>query len=200
MATCLRSVLLESSHSTCLRSISHSFVSRSQLKFSSISHPQQSVIWPKSRNQRNCAFSSSTCLAKKGGKQESKRNVEVAEAKTEHFDPFDFTDLEAGIQKSLDRLKDDLSQLRPGGRFNPEVLEALRVQLSKDNKESVKLGDLAQAVPKGGRTIVVLVGEGYVRILFSNPTISPRPHWLTKIKLSSMSNLFNPPSSTPHTP
>jgi len=53
-------------------------------------------------------------------------------------------------------LKDDLSQLRQGGRFNPQVLENLRVQLKQGG--AVKLGDLAQVVPKG-RIVQVVVGE-----------------------------------------
>ena len=31
-------------------------------------------------------------------------------------------------------------------------------------KETVRLGDLAQVLPRGGRTVVVLVGEGEVRL------------------------------------
>lgn len=74
-------------------------------------------------------------------------------------DPHDFSTLEAGITKSLEKLERDLSKLRTGGRFNPELLENLKVVLRKDAKESFRLGDLAQVLPKGGRSIVLLVGE-----------------------------------------
>jgi ribosome recycling factor len=67
--------------------------------------------------------------------------------------------LSEGISKVLERLKNDLSKLRTGGRFNPEVLENLRVHLSKDSKASERLGDLAQVLPKGGRSLMILVGE-----------------------------------------
>lgn len=33
------------------------------------------------------------------------------------------------------------------------------MHLSKDNKASERLGDLAQVLPKGGRSVMVLVGE-----------------------------------------
>lgn len=36
------------------------------------------------------------------------------------------------------------------------------MQLKKDNKQSIRLGDLAQVVPKGGKSVVVLVGEADV--------------------------------------
>ena len=74
-------------------------------------------------------------------------------------DPFDFSTLESGIKKSLEKLKTDLSKLQTGGRFNPELLESVRVQLSKDSKATERLGDLAQVLPKGGRSLMVLVGE-----------------------------------------
>lgn len=74
-------------------------------------------------------------------------------------DPFDLSQLHNGISTAIARLKDDLSKLRAGGRFNTTVLESLRVQLSKDSKDSVKLGDLAQLVPKGGRMVTLLAAE-----------------------------------------
>lgn len=74
-------------------------------------------------------------------------------------DPFDHSQLQTGIATAVSRLKDDLSKLRAGGRFNTASLESLRVQLSKDSHDSVKLGDLAQVVPKGGRMVTILVAE-----------------------------------------
>ncbi|KAI5239557.1 ribosome recycling factor [Aureobasidium subglaciale] len=71
-------------------------------------------------------------------------------------DPFDFSILESDINDAVEKLKADLSQLRQGGRFNPQVLESLRVQLKQGGP--VKLGDLAQVVPKG-RIVQVVVGE-----------------------------------------
>ncbi|KAI7124355.1 hypothetical protein KC352_g32363, partial [Hortaea werneckii] len=94
-------------------------------------------------------FSISPRLYKKGGK--AAREEKQAAAKdtgkdAAGDDPFDFSTLEADIAAITERLKNDLSKLRPGGRFNPEVLEALRVQPDKSSKETVKLNDLAQHV------------------------------------------------------
>lgn len=75
------------------------------------------------------------------------------------------TTLEADIATALERLKNDLSKLRAGGRFNPEVLENLRVQPDKKSTQTVKLNDLAQVIPKG-RTVQILVGELDVRLSY----------------------------------
>lgn len=74
-------------------------------------------------------------------------------------DPFDQSQLQNGITAAISRLKDDLSKLRAGGRFNTASLEGLKVQLSKDFQTLVRLGDLAQVVPKGGRMVTILAAE-----------------------------------------
>jgi ribosome recycling factor len=108
-------------------------------------------------------FSQTSIAYKKGGKAtREEKNSSAAEKSSAVEDPNDFSTLEAGIQKILTRLQHELSKLRTGGRFNPELLEGVRVQLKKDNKQSIRLGDLAQVVPKGGKSIVVLVGEADV--------------------------------------
>lgn len=72
---------------------------------------------------------------------------------------FDASATAALRESAIERLKDDLSKLRAGGRFNPEVLENLRVAPDKTAAtKKVKLSDLAQVVPKG-RTVQVMVGE-----------------------------------------
>jgi len=85
-------------------------------------------------------------------------------------------------------LKDDLSQLRQGGRFNPQVLENLRVQLKQGG--AVKLGDLAQVVPKG-RIVQVVVGEQEVWISSSHLQQKGGP---SRHKKESKTN--NKPTST----
>lgn len=45
------------------------------------------------------------------------------------------------------------------------MLENLRVHLVKDSKASERLGDLAQVLPKGGRSLMILVGEKDVSFL-----------------------------------
>lgn len=73
-------------------------------------------------------------------------------------DPRDFTALDSEISTAHDRLREALGKLRSGGRFNPEVLEKLRVQPDKSEKTRVPLSDLAHVIPKG-RTVHVIVGE-----------------------------------------
>ncbi|KAB8305046.1 hypothetical protein EYC80_004350 [Monilinia laxa] len=110
------------------------------------------------------SFHSSPTLLKKKEKNKSSSSSssnasEESSSAAEENDPFDFSTLQAGIDKSLEKLKNDLGKLRTGGRFNPEILEGLRVKLEKDAKESFRLGDLAQVLPKGGRSIVLMVGD-----------------------------------------
>ena len=110
----------------------------------------------------NRTFSTTPSLLKKKGRAEREAEESLPSSKTPAIDsdPFDFTTLTTGLTKNLEKLKSDLAKLRTGGRFNPEVLENLRVALAKDGggaKE--RLGDLAQVLPKGGRSLSVLVGE-----------------------------------------
>jgi ribosome recycling factor len=103
------------------------------------------------------SFTTSVCLHKKGGKAaRDERQASRKEAPVE--DPGDFTTLESDIAAAIEQLRDDLSNLRAGGRFNTEVLEDLRVQPDKNSKQWVRLSDLAQVIPKG-RTVQILVGE-----------------------------------------
>jgi ribosome recycling factor len=109
-------------------------------------------------NKRN--FANSPALYKKKDKAKKGSAPEPEESvSTPTEDPFDFSQLHDGISAAVTRLKDDLSKLRAGGRFNTAVLEGLKVQLSKDSKHPVKLGDLAQVVPKGGRMVTLLAAE-----------------------------------------
>lgn len=86
----------------------------------------------------------------------------------EEFDASDFSTLHTGITKALDKLASDLSKLRTGGRFNPELLEALRVHLEKDSKTSHRMSELGQVLPKSGRSLMILVGEhAHVRPIMS---------------------------------
>jgi ribosome recycling factor len=101
---------------------------------------------------------------KKGGKAAREEKPASSSKSAASDDPYDFSTLEADIASAIDRLKNDLSKLRAGGRFNPEVLENLRVQPDKKNPQTVKLNDLAQVIPKG-RTVQILVGEQDVLFL-----------------------------------
>jgi ribosome recycling factor len=60
-----------------------------------------------------------------------------------------------------------LSQLRAGGRFNPEQLEELKVQVKEKGEGgkvmSIKIKDLAQVVAKG-RNVSVICHEEDVKL------------------------------------
>lgn len=111
------------------------------------------------------AFTTTSPLSKKGGN--NKRVKEEVDPQTPlgfADDPFDFSTLEVANAKNLEKLKNDLSKMGTGGRFNPEVLESLTVILDKSgSKLRIKLRDIAQIVPKGGRTVMIIVGEKDVR-------------------------------------
>ncbi|KAF2178361.1 ribosome recycling factor [Zopfia rhizophila CBS 207.26] len=113
------------------------------------------------------AFISSSILHKKGGKanksharSDSSPPVSDLSSPTPTDEAYDVSILEANILKAMERLTHELSQLRSGGRFNPELIEGLKVQLGTQSsgKQTVKLRDIAQVVPKG-RLLNVMVGE-----------------------------------------
>lgn len=72
-------------------------------------------------------------------------------------------ELESSILKAIEKLTHDLAQLRSGGRLNPEIVESLKVQLGTagQGKETVRLGDIAQVVPRG-RVLNVICGDDAV--------------------------------------
>lgn len=109
------------------------------------------------------SFSSSPSLCKKKDKSRKLTGANT-ELSIPSEDPYDLSSLENGIVAAVARLKDDLSKLRMGGRFNTESLEDLRVSLGKGGKEIVRLGELAQVVPKGGRTVTILASEEEVEL------------------------------------
>ena len=107
------------------------------------------------------SFTTTTPLLKKGGKA-ARAVAKSSEDEAVVEDPSDFSSLETSIVTVHERLKNELSKLRTGGRFNPEVLENLRVVVGKTAKDTIRLSELAQVVPKGGRSVVIMVGEADV--------------------------------------
>lgn len=88
------------------------------------------------------------------------------------IDPYDYSQLEAGITEAVARLKDALAKTKDAGRVTPEMLEGLPVSLNikhpdqgKKGKsetahhENTRLGDIASIVPKGGRMMQVFAAE-----------------------------------------
>lgn len=105
-------------------------------------------------------FTSGAQLLKKGGKA-SRAQAEVETRSSDGGstpDPFDFSSLQSGIDKAHTQLKEELSKLRAGGRFNPETLENLRVNVVKGSKDTERVADLAQVVPRG-RVLNIVVGD-----------------------------------------
>lgn len=89
-------------------------------------------------------------------------------------DPFDLSDLEAAFAKAAEHHIDNLKKLRTGGRFNPDVIGALRVRPDKKDPATFPLHELAAIVPKGGRTISILVHElDHVKPVLSAIQTSP---------------------------
>lgn len=93
--------------------------------------------------------------------------------KDAEVDPYDHSELEAGIASAVARLKDALTKTRDAGRVTPDMVESLQVELNvkhpdqskpkgkaeQPHHERVKLGDIASVVPKGGRMLQVFAAE-----------------------------------------
>ena len=146
-------------------------------------------------------FANSPILYKKKdkGKKAPAASETQSSPATPSEDPFDLTPLQTGISNAVSRLKDDLSKLRAGGRFNTANLEGLKVQLSKDSHDTVKLGDLAQVVPKGGRMVTILAAEEEVSLIPSHSSIQSFtriiPRLIESTREYSISNPFLQQSS-----
>lgn len=79
--------------------------------------------------------------------------------KNDESDPWDFSSLHEGIKERMTWLQSELSKLRAGGGFNSDLLENLRVAVQRGSKKTEILGDLAQIIPKGGRSLTIHVNE-----------------------------------------
>ncbi|CAE6995439.1 hypothetical protein P3342_000114 [Pyrenophora teres f. teres] len=137
-------------------------------------------------------FSISTQLQKKAGKAnkahartDSTPPVGTVEEPTATDKAYDVSELEASILKALEKLTHDLSQLRSGGRLNPDIVENLKVQLgtASHGKESVRLRDIAQVVPRGRVLNVICGEEAHVKPITT--AIAASPHSLTPLSPES---------------
>ena len=143
-------------------------VTRLPSRLTSQFHPNRQLALPLLTSvPQHRTFANSPILYKKKdkGKKAPAASETQSSPATSSEDPFDLSPLQTGISTAVSRLKDDLSKLRAGGRFNTANLEGLKVQLSKDNNDTFKLGDLAQVVPKGGRMVSILAAEEEVSII-----------------------------------
>ncbi|KAI0849641.1 ribosome recycling factor [Daldinia vernicosa] len=84
-------------------------------------------------------------------------------------EPLNFADVESRIRRSDEHHRELLKKLRVGGRFNPDVVGALRVQPDrKDPSVTYPLREVAQVISRGGRTISLIAHEAaYVKPIMS---------------------------------
>ncbi|KAF1936141.1 ribosome recycling factor [Clathrospora elynae] len=142
------------------------------------------------------SFSTSPSLHKKAGKAnkahaktDSAPPVNNTGALTPTDEAYDVSGLEAHILQSIEKLTHELSQLRSGGKLNPDIVESLKVQLGTagHGKESVKLGDIAQVVPRGRVLNVICGEEAHIKPITS--AIAASPHSLTPLSPESSNPL-----------
>ncbi|KAI1128676.1 ribosome recycling factor [Nemania abortiva] len=89
-------------------------------------------------------------------------------------EPLNFADVEYRLQKHAEHFKASFKKLHTGGRFDPDVIGALPVLVDKRGCVSYPLRELAQVVPRGGRTVSLLVHEAvYVKAIMSAVQGSP---------------------------
>jgi ribosome recycling factor len=126
-------------------------------------------------------------LLKKSGKAnrshaktDSSPPVSTPAPATAADEAFDFSDLEAKNLKAFEFLSRQLSELRAGGRLNPEHIERLKVLLKSDKgNETLKVSDLAQVVTKGRFILIIASEESYLKpissaIMSSNLNVTPQ--------------------------
>ncbi|KAI8959684.1 ribosome recycling factor [Daldinia sp. FL1419] len=84
-------------------------------------------------------------------------------------EPLNFADVESRIRRHDEHHRELLKKMRAGGRFNPDIVGALRVQPDrKDPGVTYPLREVAQVVARGGRTISVIAHEAaYVKPIMS---------------------------------
>lgn len=74
-------------------------------------------------------------------------------------DPLNFADVTSRWAAADAHFRDAIKKLCAGGRFNPDVIGALQVQPDRKSTQTFPLRELAEVVPRGGRTISLLVHE-----------------------------------------
>ncbi|KAI1774723.1 ribosome recycling factor [Hypoxylon cercidicola] len=87
-------------------------------------------------------------------------------------EPLDFADVASRLARHDERYGDALKRMKSGGRFNADAIGALRVADPESRKGAPAahhpLREVAQVVPRGGRTISILASEAaYVKPIMS---------------------------------
>ncbi|KAM3532623.1 hypothetical protein NHJ13051_000086 [Beauveria bassiana] len=95
------------------------------------------------------------------------------------FDPLDLDPVSAAFAESDAHFQTQVQNVLHGGRFNPSHLGALPVTVKSADSttETFPLRELAQVVPRAGRTVSLLVNEkAYVKPIMSAVQTSPDFH------------------------
>jgi ribosome recycling factor len=128
-------------------------------------------------------FSQNPILYKKKAKKDeapaAKQVEAVEEDESKHpkpnpEQPLDFSDV-LSRWAAIDEFHNDIvKKMRSGGRFNPDAIGNVPVQPDKKSPETFALHELAQVVPRSGRTISLLVHEKeYIKPIISAIQASP---------------------------
>ncbi|KAI1342909.1 ribosome recycling factor [Xylariaceae sp. FL0016] len=124
------------------------------------------------------------------GEKHKKRPGKVAPARAEEADtesssrpkhpapdpeePLAFADVRSRLAGHAEHFRTGLKQLRSGGRFTEDAIGHLRVQTDRKSPQTFPLRELAQVIPRGGRTISLLVHEeDYIKPVMSAVQASP---------------------------
>ncbi|KAL9623183.1 MAG: hypothetical protein Q9160_002498 [Pyrenula sp. 1 TL-2023] len=144
--------------------------------------PRRATLHPSTPNlYPHRQFTTTNHLSKKGGKggkslpsqppPSSPSSPAGRGGSSDEADPYNFDALNSSISSAIERLRNELAKLQRGVRIQPDVIEKIPVQLkyapagsggrggTEKQTETVKVEDLATVVPKGGRMMVVMVGD-----------------------------------------
>ncbi|KAI1431779.1 ribosome recycling factor [Xylaria sp. CBS 124048] len=120
--------------------------------------------------------SSSSGTSSSGSAQESS---EADESGSKHpkpspEEPLNFADVQSRLAKHAEHFRSALKKMHTAGRFDPEVVGGIKVTVDKKSNTVYPLRELAQVVPRGGRTVSLLVhDEEYVKPIMSAVQSSP---------------------------
>lgn len=154
----------------------------------SLRNLRRANLRPRPPNHPQRPFTTTCHLSKKGGKggksppsQPPPPSPSSPAGSDDPADPYNFNALHSSIGSAIERLRGELAKLQRGVRIQPDVIEQLPVQLkytpagsggrggTEKRTETVKVEDLATVVPKGGRMMIVMVGDESVCPVLSSP-------------------------------
>lgn len=113
------------------------------------------------------------------GGSKGKAATAAATAGGDDFDPLDLDPVSAAFAEVDAHFHTQIQNVLHGGRFNPDQLGALAVTVKPEHAtggdaDVFPLRELAQVVPRGGRTVSLLVNDkAYVKPIMSAVQASP---------------------------